>query len=92
MTRTSDEARGRLLVSRVTPEGPAEKAGIERGDVIVGVNGQTPTGLTDFYRKVWARGTAGVVVGLDVQHGSAVRRIDIKSINRLDHLKLKSTF
>jgi serine protease Do len=88
----ADEAHGQLMVSRVTPGGPAEKAGIQRGDVIVGVNGETPLSLTDFYRKVWARGAAGVVVALDVQHGSAVRRIDIKSINRLDHLKLKSTF
>jgi len=27
-----------------------------------------------------------------VLQNNAVRRIDIKSINRLDHLKLKSTF
>jgi S1-C subfamily serine protease len=89
---SADETRGRLTVSRVTAGGPAEKAGIQRGDIIVGVNGETPMSLPDFYRKVWARGGAGVVVGLDVQQGSAVRRVDIKSINRLDHLKLKSTF
>jgi S1-C subfamily serine protease len=88
----ADELRGRLVVSRVTPGGPAEKAGIERGDVIVGVNGEPPKGLVDFYRKVWALGGAGAVVGLDVLQSSTVRRIDVKSINRLDHLKLKSTF
>src|SRR6188508_2364987 len=31
----ADESGGRLLVSRVTPESPAEKAGIKRGDVVV---------------------------------------------------------
>jgi S1-C subfamily serine protease len=88
----TDELRGRLFVSRVTPGGPAEKAGIRRGDVIVGVNGEPPKDLADFYRKVWAQGSAGVTVALNVLQDSQVRRFDIKSINRLDHLKLKSTF
>ncbi|MFL6822435.1 MAG: S1C family serine protease [Xanthobacteraceae bacterium] len=88
----TDELRGRLFVSRVTPGGPAEKAGIRRGDVIVGVNGEPPKDLADFYRKVWAQGSAGVTVALDVLQDSQVRRFDVKSINRLDHLKLKSTF
>src|SRR5260370_20929076 len=88
----TDELRGRLFVSRVTPDGPAEKAGIKRGDVIVGVNGQQPKNLADFYRKVWAQGSAGVTVALDVLQDRQVRRLDVKSINRLDHLKLKSTF
>ena len=62
------------------------------GDVIVGVNGEQPKGLADFYRKVWAQGSAGANVALDVLQDSEVRRFEVKSINRLDHLKLKSTF
>jgi serine protease Do len=88
----ADEVRGRLFVSRVTTDGPAEKAGMQRGDVIVGVNGETSNTLVEFYRKVWAQGSAGATIGLDVLQNNAVRRVDIKSINRLDHLKLKSTF
>jgi S1-C subfamily serine protease len=88
----TDEVRGRLFISRVTPEGPAEKAGIKRGDVVVGVNGEKPKNLADFYRKVWAQGSAGASIALDVLQDSEVKRLNVKSINRLDHLKLKSTF
>jgi S1-C subfamily serine protease len=88
----AEDLRGRLFVSRVTPGGPADKAGVKRGDVIVGVKGEPPKNLADFYRKVWAQGDAGVSVPLEVLQDSAVRRVEIKSINRLDHLKLKSSF
>jgi S1-C subfamily serine protease len=88
----AEELRGRLFVSRVTPGGPADKAGVKRGDVIVGVKSEPPKNLADFYRKVWAQGDAGVSVPLEVLQDSEVRRVEIKSINRLDHLKLKSTF
>jgi serine protease Do len=88
----TDELRGRLFVSRVTPGGPAEKAGIKRGDVIVGINGEQPKNLADFYRKLWAQGSAGASIALDVLQDHQINRVDIRSINRRDHLKLKSTF
>jgi len=87
----ADDVRGHLIVARVTPGGPAEKAGVRKGDEIVGVAGEPPRSLADFYRKVWATGAAGASVPLDVEQGGEKRRLDVKSINRLDNLKLKST-
>jgi S1-C subfamily serine protease len=90
---TTTEVNGKLLVKSVTPGGPADKAGVQRGDFIVGVGNQPAKTLAEFYRKVWGQGGAGAAIPLDVQHGGGeTRRIDVKSINRLDHLKLKSTF
>jgi S1-C subfamily serine protease len=88
----ADDTHGRLMVGRVTPGGPADKAGVKRGDVIISVNGETTTSLPDFYRKLWAKGSAGALIGLDVRNNNTVQHFDIQSINRLDHLKLKSTF
>ena len=39
---TTNEVYGRLVVSQVTPQSPAEKAGLRRGDIITGIGG-TPT-------------------------------------------------
>jgi S1-C subfamily serine protease len=88
----ADEVGGQLRVGRVTPESPADKAGIRRGDVVVGIGGEVTATLPDFYRKLWSLGSAGVNVPLDVIQSGTGRRIDIPSVHRLDHLRLKSTF
>ena len=88
----ADEVGGRLVVGRVTPASPAEKAGLKRGDIVVGIGGEVTTTLADFYKKLWSLGSAGINVPLDVVQGGDSRRIDIPSVHRLDHLKLKSTF
>ena len=86
------EIGGKLLVGRISPGSPAEKSGLKRGDIIVGINGAATKTLGDFYRKLWAVGEAGVTVPLDVLQSGSTRRLDVPSANRLDHLKLKSTF
>lgn len=92
MGLNTEQLGSRLIVTRAVPGGPAEKAGIRRGDVVIGVDGQSTGELGDFYRKVRALGSAGVTVPLDVERSGEKKRIDIKSMNRLDHLKLNSTF
>jgi serine protease Do len=86
-----EEVRGRLFVSRVVDDGPAQHAGIQPNDIIVAVNGEAPGSLADFYRKLWSLGSAGTTIPLDVLQTDNVKRIDVKSMNRLDHLRLKST-
>ena len=81
-----------LVVRRVTPNGPADKAGLTAGDVLIGVDGEMVRDLADFYRKVWARGRAGVIVPLDTVHNGSRRKVDIHSLDRMEHLRLKSTF
>jgi S1-C subfamily serine protease len=88
---SADETSGRLIVERITPDSPAKAADLKPGDIIVGVNGEKATDLADFYRKVWRQGSAGSVIPLDLLRNNEVRRVEVRSMNRLDHLKLKST-
>jgi S1-C subfamily serine protease len=83
---------GKLVVGRVAPESPAGKAGLKRGDVILGIGGVKTTTLVEFYQRMWATGDAGVTVPLDVEASGGSRRLDVPSANRLDTLKLQSTF
>ncbi|MEA2996838.1 MAG: serine protease Do, partial [Alphaproteobacteria bacterium] len=55
------------------------------------VGGAAPKDMADFYRKLYDQGAAGVTIGLDVQRDDQRQRFDVKSMNRLDHLRLKST-
>jgi S1-C subfamily serine protease len=89
---STSEVEGRLVVSKVAPGAPGEKAGVKKGDVIVAVNGEAPKDLSDFYRKVWSLGHAGVDVPLDVMRDEQRRSLTVHSISRLDHLKLNSSF
>ena len=89
---TLREEQGRLLVERVTPQGPAESAGVQAGDQIVGVGGQRFTSLADFYRKVWGLGSAGVDVPLEVMRGARLQPVTVPSGDRYRTLKLNPTF
>jgi S1-C subfamily serine protease len=89
---SSEEARGRLFVTRVAPGGPAAKAGVAANDIIVAVAGDPVTDQADFYRKVWALGNAGTEVPLTVLNSKGLNEIKITSASRYDHLKLKPSY
>ena len=88
----TEEARGRLLVNRLAAGGPAARAGIAEGDVILSVEDQSVDGMADFYRKLWARGRAGVEVRLTVLRDAATRDVTIKSEDRYNWLKLRRSY
>jgi S1-C subfamily serine protease len=88
----TEETRGRLLVTRVSPEGPAERAGIKSGDVVVAVGNDQVDTLADFYRKLWARGAAGVEVPLRVLQGSEMRELRVRSIDRNEYFRAKPSY
>ena len=60
-----------LLVSRVDPESPAASAGIERGNLILGIDGQDLISARDLVKALAA--TKGSEVTLSIKHGDEIR-------------------
>jgi len=89
---TSQEVQGKVIITRVTDEGPAADAGLQAGDIIVGLGGQSLSGQADFYLRLWKSGDAGVEVTLDVLKGSKVEPVKVKSINREQHFRSKPVY
>ena len=88
----ADESQGRLFVTRVSPEGPGDQAGIRAGDIILAVGGEGVRTQADFYRKVWSRGGAGADIPLRVLQGVDVRELSVRSIDRVEYFKPRTTF
>jgi S1-C subfamily serine protease len=85
----TEEAHGRLFITRVTSGGPGEKSSLQAGDIILKVNQQPVEGQADFYRKVWAIGDAGVEVPISILREIEIKEITINSIDRYQLLNSK---
>jgi S1-C subfamily serine protease len=90
---SAQEVHGRILVTRVSPDSPAEKAGIARGDVVRTIAGRPVNEIAELWRRLWAQGPAGTAVILGVSHGGAEPRpVTVKTIDRYKYLKLDTTY
>src|SRR6185503_12580147 len=50
----STEIEDKIVVVGIAPKGPAARAEIKTGDVVLAVKGETVSTLASFYRKVWS--------------------------------------
>ena len=83
----SEEVQGHLVVAQVLPDSPAQRAGLQRGDLILSVGGDPIGEQVEFYRKVWASGDAGTGIVLHVLRKRMIREVTVESIDRLDYLR-----
>ena len=83
----STEIDGRVVIIGVSTNGPAARAELKAGDVILGINGDKITGQSEFYRKLWALGSAGVDVPLTVHHEGVTFDVTVTSTDRAKLLK-----
>ncbi len=85
----TESVQGRLFVTGVSEEGPAELAGVQRGDVVLAVGSDAVATQAELYRKMWALGPAGTEVPLKILQGGEARDIRIKSIDRSSFFRSK---
>ena len=89
---STQDMQGKLIVTRVSPDSPAEQAGLTTGDIILGIRGEQIKGHPDFYRKLWASGDAGTDVKLDVLKGVEVKQLNVRSMDREKYLRPRPTY
>jgi serine protease Do len=78
----TEELQGHLMVTSVTADGPAERAGIRRGDIVVALGSEPLKTQEDLYRRMWALGPAGTDVPLRVLQDAQLRDLRVRSIDR----------
>jgi S1-C subfamily serine protease len=83
----SHEIDNRLVVIGVSGKGPAARAELKAGDIILAVKGEKVSSQSEFYRKLWALGPAGVDVPLTVHHEGVTFDVVLTSTDRAKLLK-----
>ena len=83
----STEIDNKVVVVGISAKGPAARAELKAGDVILAVAGEKVTSQTGFYRKLWSLGAAGVDVPLTVYHEGVTFDVVLASTDRGKMLK-----
>ena len=69
------EVDSKVVLMGVADRGPAKRADLRSGDVVLTLAGRPVVDLAGFYKGLWALGNAGVEAPLSIQREG--RRIDV---------------
>jgi S1-C subfamily serine protease len=81
------EVEDKVVVVGLAARGPAARAELKTGDVILAVNGEDVVDSADFYRALWALGPAGIDVPLTLYRGGDTFDVELVSTDRARMLK-----
>lgn len=68
----SENSSGQIAIMNVLPNTPAQRAGLQAGDIFIRVNGEDVTGFTYLELSSRVRGPAGTTVDLEMQRGDTI--------------------
>ena len=72
---------GGVVVTGVVDGGPADRAGVTRGDLVLSLDGAPVSSLRELYTALWKR-PPGETVGLQILRDSAIRVVEIAAGDR----------
>jgi S1-C subfamily serine protease len=81
------ESEDKVVIAGVADGGPADSAGLRRGDVVVAVGDAAVASLGEFYRQVWRRGPAGAEIPLAIRRDGRAVRLRVQSTDRSAHFR-----
>jgi S1-C subfamily serine protease len=84
------EVDGKVLVAGAAERGPAHRADLRTGDVLLGVGGSEVSDLAGLFRRIWSLGPAGVSVPLTIERDGQSFDIEVPSADRNSFLKRPS--
>jgi S1-C subfamily serine protease len=84
------EVEDRVVIMGLANRGPAERADLRTGDVIIAVGGKEVRDLGALFRRIWSLGDAGVEVPLTVWRDGDTFDVRINSGDRAKFLKRPS--
>jgi S1-C subfamily serine protease len=76
------EIEDRIVVAGLAGRGPAQKANLKTGDIVLAVAGNEVSGLAEFYRRIWSLGEAGVEVPLLLYREGRTVELRVASTDR----------
>jgi S1-C subfamily serine protease len=83
----STEIEDKIVIVGVAPKGPAARAELKTGDVVLAVKGEKVSTLSGFYHRVWSLGSAGVEVPLTLYREGVTFDVRVNSSDRMKFLK-----
>ena len=81
----SDET---VVVGGLADGGPADRAGVQVGDRVLGVGAQDVTDLAGLWRHVWSAGSAGARVPLRLAREDSEIEVEVASADRAAFLRM----
>lgn len=76
-----------VIVLDVAKDGPAGRAEVRAGDIILEVGGQSVTSLQSFYARLWSLGAPGVVAPLRLRREGDEFDIEVRTQDRAAKLR-----
>jgi S1-C subfamily serine protease len=67
---------GGVILTGVVPGGPADKAGLAKGDLVLSVDGEPVSTLRELYSSVWKKGPADSL-GFQILRESSIRVVEV---------------
>jgi len=77
---------GGILISGVVSGGPAERAGLQRGDLVLSVDGAPVSSLRELYQQIWRKGP-GQPLTLQILRDSAISVFEVLPGDRYEFYK-----